>query len=200
MIRVILIDDHPMFRIGVAHYLSGTGHIEIVGQADDGLSGLHIAENVAWDVAVVDISLPKLGGTEVVRRLRAAFPGCHVVVLSHFPSAAFEAHLREVGAHAFVSKVSPPEALVSAIEAAAAGKPWLGQETVRPGTPTERFTGREHQVFLGLIQGRSTIEIAAELDIAASTVSNHIAQIKQKLGVTTVAGVIASAHRMGMLA
>lgn len=197
MIRVILVDDHPIFRIGVAHYLAGTGTIAVVGQADDGIAGLRLAESVEWDVAVVDISLPRLGGTEVVRRLRATWPGRRIVALSHFPGAAFEAQLREAGADAFVSKVSPPETLVAAIEARDdGGSPSESAETAPRHT---RLTARELQVFTSLIQGRSTIEIAAELDIAASTVSNHVAQIKHKLGVSTIAGIVTYAHRAGLL-
>ncbi|MCB9539963.1 MAG: response regulator transcription factor [Myxococcales bacterium] len=198
MIRVILIDDHPIFRIGVAHFLAGTGTIEVVGQADDGIAGLGLAERVAWDVAVVDLALPRLGGTEVVRRLRAAFPARRIVALSHFPGGAFDAQLRDAGADAFVSKVSPPEALVEAIEASAPGAAPAPLDAAAP--PHARLTARELQVFQSLLLGRSTVEIAAELAIAASTVSNHVAQIKAKLGVSTVAGIVTYAHRAGLIA
>lgn len=143
------------------------------------------------------MSLPRLGGAEVVRRLRAKYPGQRIVVLSHFPGAAFEAQLREAGADAFVSKVSPPEHLVAAIESTVHGG-WAGPSGA--GTAAHaRFTARELQVFTSLVQGRSTVEIAAELDLAASTVSNHLAQIKSKLGVTTIAGIVTYAHRAGLL-
>lgn len=200
---MILVDDHPMFRYGVAHFLNGTGTLTVAGQADDGISGANLAASVAWDVAVIDLSLPRRGGIELLRQLVRDFPGARVVVLSHFPDDPFAARVRAEGAAAFVSKARPPEDLVRAIEDAAAGRtrPARG-EPERPRTdrlPHEQLTSREYQVLTCLLHGRSTTQVAAELNIAASTVSNHVAKIKEKLGASNLSEIITYGHRAGLI-
>ncbi|MEZ4301264.1 MAG: response regulator transcription factor, partial [Polyangiaceae bacterium] len=176
MIRVLLIDDHPMFRLGVAHYLDGTGTITVVGQADDGITGATLAASVSWDVAVIDLSLPRRGGIELLRRLVQDYPTRSAVVLSHFPEDPFAARVRREGASAFVSKTRPPDDLVKAIEAAVRTRlpgslPPPPQAPSADKLPHEQLSPREYQVFTSLLLGRSTVQIAAELNIAASTVS-----------------------------
>lgn len=172
MIRVLLVDDHPIFRLGLAHYLDGSGRIQVVGQADDGLSGLRVAGETTWDVAIVDLSLKAMGGLELIRRLRERFPERPIVVLSQFP-AVYEGSVLRAGAAAFVSKSSDPELLVEVVtdvfERGSAPARSVPQATEL--WPHETLTRREHQVFMCVVAGRSTIETAAELDISASTVS-----------------------------
>lgn len=199
MIRVLLIDDHPMFRLGVAAFLGGSGEVTVVGEADDGISGLRLADATDWQVALVDISMPRLGGVQVVRRLTADYPDRALVVVSHFPEDPFEARVLAEGAAAFVSKGAPPDALLAAVRAAAAGERRPRQAVERPTQAHEQLTAREYQVFLCIITGRSTVDTAAELNISASTVSNHIARIKEKLNVENRGAIITYAHRVGLM-
>lgn len=207
MIRVILIDDHPMLRMGVSQFLAASGAVKVVGEAGDGIPGLKLAETVEWDVAVLDISMANLGGFELAKRLLARDPSARIVVLSHHPAAPFATRALREGARAFVSKSAPPEQLLEAITTVAAGRVWsaASEDDVREpqapsdAQPHELLTRREYQVFVLIAQGRSTIDVAAELDVSASTVSNHIANIKEKLGVTTRGEIVAYAMRAKLI-
>lgn len=201
--RILLVDDHPIFRLGVARFLSGIPGIVVAGEADDGIRALHLARTVAWDVMVLDLSLPNLGGLEVLRRLHEAGAAGKCVVLSHYPVDPHAARALQEGASAYVSKGSDPNDLVSAIRAVQRGQVWVDGVVGRaPGAaakvPHELLTPREHQVLLAIVAGRSNAETAAELDISASTASNYVASIKEKLGVSSRAAILAYAHRAGI--
>jgi DNA-binding NarL/FixJ family response regulator len=202
-VNILLVDDHPIFRLGVARFLSGVPGMRVVGEADDGIRALNLASSVAWDILVLDISLPTLGGLEVLRRLRETGATGKVVVMSHYPVEPYAARAIAEGASAYVPKGSDPAGLVAAIDAAMRGLLWVDGKIERAPErgarlPHEDLTPREYQVLLSLVHGRSNTETAAELDISASTVSNHVARIKEKLNVATRAGIITYAHRAGL--
>lgn len=201
--KIILVDDHPIFRLGVARFLSGVPGLFVVGEADDGIRALNLARTVAWDVMVLDLSLPNLGGLEVLRRLREAQTPGRIVVLSHYPVDPHAARAIQEGASAYVSKGSDPQGLVTALHAVERGQIWVDGVIERAPeaagrAPHELLTPREHQVLLCLGAGRSNSETAAELDISASTASNYVASIKEKLGVSSRAAILAYAHRAGI--
>ena len=200
MIRVLIADDHPIFRNGLAGLIADTDDLEVVAQVDDGLKALRVADELAWDVAVLDVSMPKLGGLEVMRRLIKAYPDRKVVMLSQFPESQFAARVEREGASGYVSKSSPPEHLLDAIRDASSGKRTTGAHPAAgaPQAPHETLTPREYQVFTLIASGRGVTEVAAELNLAASTVSNHLFHIKDKLGVSTVGEIVVYAHRAGL--
>lgn len=201
--KILLVDDHPIFRLGVARFLGGVPGFFVVGEADDGIRALHLARSLAWDVMVLDLSLPNLGGLEVLRRLREAGATGKTVVLSHYPVDPHAARAIQEGASAYVSKGSDPQGLVEAIHAVQRGQVWVDGVVERKPeaaakAPHELLSPREHQVLLAIIAGRSNAETAAELDISASTASNYVASIKEKLGVSSRAAILAYAHRAGL--
>ena len=202
MIRVLLADDHPIFRDGLAALIAASDDMVVVATVEDGLRALRVAEELPWDVAVLDVSMPRLGGIEVLRRLVRSFPERKVVMLSQFPENQFATRLIREGAAAYVPKSARPQLLLEAIRAAAAGRrpaPIAAAAAASPPAPHETLTPREHQVFTLIASGRGVMEIASELDLAQSTVSNHLAQIKDKLGASTVGEVVAYAHRVGLV-
>jgi DNA-binding NarL/FixJ family response regulator len=210
VIRVLIVDDHPIFRRGLAGLIAGSDDLQVVGEVDDGLKALRLADEVAWDVAVLDISLPRLNGIEVLRRLMVAHPERKILMLSQFPESEFAARVAREGAAGFISKSGPPELVVDAIRSVAAGRPLLpspppriagalGDGSLPARMPHETLTPREYQVFTLVASGRGVTEVAAELNVAASTVSNHLFNIKEKLGVTTVGAIVAYAHRVGLI-
>ena len=107
MIRVLIADDHPIFRNGLAGLIADTDDLEVVAQVEDGLRALRVAEEVAWDVAVLDVSMPRLGGVEVLRRLVKMFPERRIVMLSQFPESQFASRLQHEGASSYVPKSAP---------------------------------------------------------------------------------------------
>lgn len=207
MIRVLIVDDHPIFRRGLASLLAGADGITVVAEADDGIGALRIAQEVPWDVALLDVSMPTLNGIEVLRRLSKSFPTRRIVMLSQFPIDQFAARVRREGAAGYISKSDPPELLLEAVRRVAAGLPISAETDARPGDrapadarmPHERLTPREHQVFTLVARGRSVTEVAAELNVAVSTVSNHVMNIKEKLGTSTLGAIVAYAHRVGLI-
>jgi two-component system invasion response regulator UvrY len=199
MIRVLIADDHPIFRNGLAGLIADTDDLQAVALVEDGLKALRVADEVAWDVALLDVSMPKLGGIEVMRRLIKAYPDRKVVMLSQFPENQFAARVEREGAAGYVSKSAPPEQLLDAIRDAVSGKRTPAGAVPRASAALhESLTPREYQVFTLVASGRGVTEVAAELNLAASTVSNHLFHIKDKLGVSTVGEIVIYAHRAGL--
>lgn len=203
MIRVLIVDDHPIFRRGLASLLSGADGITVVAEADDGIAALRVAQEVPWDVALLDVSMPTLNGIEVLRRLTRSFPTRKILMLSQFPEDQFAVRVKREGAAGYISKSDPPELLLEAVRRVAAGLPPSSdaRERSRPDgrMPHERLTPREHQVFTLVARGRGVTEVAAELNVAVSTVSNHVMNIKEKLGASTLGAIVAYAHRVGLI-
>lgn len=206
MIRVFLADDHAVVRRGIQTLLETTGEMTVVATASDGREVLLSPHLEACDVLVLDLSLPRLSGSEVLRQVHARLPALPVLILSMYPEDQHGLYLLREGAAAYLSKDRSPEELIAAIRALARGDRYLTDliadralhDHDRPGPPHEQLTAREHQVFLLLVQGRTVAEIAAELDLHSSTVSNNIRQIKAKLGVGSLGEIVSYAHRAGL--
>lgn len=205
MIRVFIADDHPIVRYGLRRLLSEQDDMTVVGEASTGRQVLLAEDRGAWDVLLLDLSLPQVGGIEVLRRLKDETPRPRVVVLSAYPDEQYALHALREGAIAYVHKDEPPASLLAAIRSAAGGgtrvmAAILGQlRGQRERLPHERLSPREYQTFMLLIQGRTVTEIAAELNITASTVSNHVTHIKEKLQTRSIGETINYAHRAGLV-
>ncbi|MCA9648162.1 MAG: response regulator transcription factor [Polyangiaceae bacterium] len=201
MIRVFVADDHPLVRHGVVEVLRSTQGIEIVGEADDGLRLLNAPTLAEADVLVLDLSLPRMSGSEVLRRLRVSRPSLAVVILSSHPEDQFADRALADGAAFYVSKEKPPSVLVQAIRDAADGRR-ASRTPTPPGNRREarqKLSRREHQVLTLVVSGRSVAEIAAELDVQSCTVSNHLAKVRDKLGLQTAADMVKYAYSVGIL-
>jgi DNA-binding NarL/FixJ family response regulator len=138
---------------------------------------------------------------EVLRRVHEQEPALRVVVLSMYPAAQHAAQLRALGAAAYVSKNDPPEELIRAVRAVASGQRYERTPAAEAeALPRHRtLSAREHQVFTLVAQGQTVGEIAAELDLSSSTISNHLASIREKLGVRTVADIVRYAMEAGLI-
>lgn len=211
MIRVFLADDHAVVRAGLERVISAAADMTVAGTAADGRQVLLSAEAGAeWDVLVLDLSLPRVSGTEVLRRLRSLRPSLPILILSMYPEDQYAIRLMREGASAYLSKEQPLEELLAAIRRLAAGGTYLtagqaaqvvkGQGAEAAERPLHaRLSAREHQVFVLIINGRTVSEIAAELNLSASTVSTHLAHIKDKLGARSITDVVSYAHRAGLV-
>ena len=203
MTRVFVADDHAVVRCGVTLLLRELGGFDVVGEAEDGRQVLNSPLLATCDVLVLDLSLPKVSGPEVLRRVRAEHPSLAVVVLSMHPEDQFARRALADGASAYVSKERPPAEIIAAVRRAASGVRDVATvgATARAhdAPPHTTLTRREHQVFLRIVQGAPVVDIAAELDVNACTVSNHLANVRKKLGVTTVADLVRYAIAEGLV-
>lgn len=208
MIRVFLVDDHAVLRAGLSAMLESTGEMKVVGQAGDGNEALNAEALLTCDVLVLDFSLPRISGSEVLRRVRARRPELPVLVLSMYPEDQLGLQVLRDGASAYLSKSRSPEELLSAIRRIARGGTYLTDTLAaqaaqgprdKEAAPHAQLSPREHQVFMLLLQGRTASDIAAELDLHSSTVSNNIRRIKEKLRVQTQGEIVAYGHRFGLI-
>lgn len=205
VLSVSLADDHAIFRRGLRELLEESGRVRVVSEFATGRAVLNAAASALGEVLVLDLSLPIVPGTEVLAQMRERHPALRVVVLSMYPEEHFAARMVRAGARTYLSKTRPPEAVVAAVIAVGEGRDELDPSLVRggaepPSLPHERLSAREHQVFILLAQGRAVGDIAVELDLSASTVSNHLAKIREKLGARSNAEVIRYAYAAGLTA
>lgn len=208
MIRVFLADDHLIVRDGVRRLLAETPDMQLAGEASRGREVLDRAATERWDVLVLDLSFEDVGGLEVLRRLRATAPKLPIIVLSMYPEAQYAVPVLQLGASAYLSKGRSSEELIDAIRAAARGERYVTSAvadalviagTGGQGTPHERLTPRENQIFMLVAEGRAVADIAAELNLTSSTVSSHLAHVREKLGVRTTGEVMQYAYRAGLV-
>ena len=194
-LRVVIADDHPFYRDGLAKLLSASG-IEVVAQTANGEAAIRAVEDCAPDVVVMDLNMPGLSGIEATRSLVESSPPTKVLVLT---VSAQEADVTEAilaGACGYVLKERPVEEVVAAIHAAAAGHALISpriaalllrrmRDDPRPEFDVSgaRLSDRERDVLQQLADGKSNHEIAAALFISPSTVRNHVASILAKLQV-----------------
>ena len=208
MTRVLLADDHAVVRMGFRLLLQSHAEVVVVGEADSGESAYRSYTELRPDVLVLDLAMPGMGGLEALKRIRAQHPQARVLALSaHDDPAHAQRALRE-GALGFLSKRSAPEALFEAVDTVAAGcsylDPALAQKLAAldpdgAGSPVERLSEREFEVFIRLARGGSVQKIAEDLKLSASTVGTHLYNLKQKLGASNQAELALLAIRHGLI-
>jgi DNA-binding NarL/FixJ family response regulator len=209
-IRIFIADDHAVLRRGLELLIGSTDGMEVVGTAADGRAVLLAPEIDHCDVVILDLSLPKVSGGEVVRRLKQRRPDLPILILSMYPEDQYALQLLREGASGYLSKDRAPEELLVALRKVAAGGTYMTDTIARQalhqrsgaaeeGAPHERLSPREAEVFRLLVQGRTVSEIAAEIDLGQSTVSNHLRSIKAKLQARSLADIISYAHRVGLV-
>ena len=209
MLRIFLADDHAIVRQGLRKLIEQQPDLAVVGEAGDGRQVLLAEGKERWDVLILDLSLPRVNGIEVLRRLRAEQPKLRIIVLSMYPEEQYGLRMMDEGASAYLSKEQPADDLLTAIRVVGTGGTYMSKEiaararaaaSADPGQPLHRnLTAREHQVFTLLFQGSTVSEIAAELDISVSTTSNHVSRIKEKLGAHSIGEIVNYAHRAGLV-
>ena len=210
-IRVIVADDHTILREGVVALLSSDAVVQVVAQTNDGPTTLEQTIALRPDVLVIDISMPYMGGIEVLRRLRQESPRTRSLVLTMHEEEEYVVHAVHAGAYGFLLKDSASRELLSAVRDLAAGRKHFGthaahvlaQQMTRPSVPMDDpyrdLTLREREVFLLIIEGLTTKEVAKRLDISVRTAENHRNHVLSKLEVRNTAGLIRYAARYRLL-
>ncbi|MFC4821443.1 response regulator [Dokdonella ginsengisoli] len=206
-IRVMLVDDHAVVRVGFRMLLTASGDVEVAAEADSGELAYQAYGEVRPDVVVMDLSMPGMGGIETVRRLLAKDKSARVLVLSAHEDSAHPKRVLKAGALGYLSKRTAPEELIEAVRAVAAGRVYLDAEIARKlavqdigGAGTvEALSEREFAVFIHLARGQSVNRIAEILKLSPNTVGTHLYNVKQKLGAGNQAELTLIAVRNGLI-
>ena len=198
-IRVLIADDHPVWRQGVRDLLSSEADIHVVAEAANGQEALRLIRSSRIDVALLDMEMPGVTGVDVARTVKTEGLSVRILALSSYDDAAYVSGLLENGASGYITKDKPPELIIEAVRAVARGE---GRWFVTPATPEDpaaSLSEREREVIRHLAEGRSNSEIAETLFISENTVRNHLANAYTKLGVTTAREAVAWAWKTGFV-
>ena len=209
-IRVLIADDHTIVRESLVGVLEASGECQVVGQAADGIEAIEKALALRPDVAILDISMPRLNGIEVVRRLHAELPATRTLVLTMHEEEEYVLHVVRAGASGFLLKDSAISELIAAVRDLHAGRGHYGAYAARVlaeqlqqpqrtlDDPYGAMTAREREVFHLIVEGQTTKEIARRLGISTKTAENHRAHVLQKLKARNSADVVRYAVRKGL--
>lgn len=210
-IRVLLVDDHEMVRIGLAAVLGTEEGIEVVGEAGNGMEALRLAREYKPDVVLMDLVMDGMDGIETTRRLMEEMPDCKVIVLTSYLDDEKMYPVIEAGAFSYLLKTSRASEIAEAIRAASRGQSVLESQVAakmmnrfrRPAQskplPHEELTEREMEVLQLIAQGKSNQEVADELFIGVKTVKYHLTNLFSKLGVEDRTQAAIYAHRHGLV-
>lgn len=210
-IRILIADDHTLVRESLVGLLQAEGDVVVVAQAADGIETVEKALAVRPDIVVADLSMPRLNGIEVVRRLRDALPDTRVLVLTMHQEDEYVLQAVRAGASGYLVKDSASSELLAAVRNLHAGRGHFGPQAARTlaqqlqhpertlDDPYGRLTTREREVFHLIAEGLTTKEIARKLDISAKTAENHRARVLDKVGVRNTAELVRYALRKGLL-
>ncbi len=212
-VKVLLVDDHAMFREALRHMLDEDARIKVVGELGDGAQIVETIAELSPDVVVMDVSMPNINGIEATRNLLTFHPKVKVVALSGYNYKQFVLEMLEAGVTGYVVKSSAAQQLRQAIHSAANGHTYLCPEVsdilVRTSRrlphadakgPDNRRLGRRETAVLRMVaQGESSPQIGQQLHIASSTVDVHRRNLMRKLGLHTVAELTKYAIRVGLV-
>lgn len=211
--KIILVDDHTLFRNGLKGLLNRYPECEVVGEASDGMEFLELLEKTTCDIVLLDIDMPRMNGIEAVQRALARYPELKVVTLSMHGDEEYYFRMVEAGVKGFLLKNSEIDEVRAAVTAAGSGGSYFSQELLRslvgslkssaPGQTadqeTETLSERETEVLLGICKGLSNQEIADELFISKRTVDKHRANILDKTGCRNTANLVVYAIKNSLV-
>jgi len=218
-IRVLLVDDQEMIRMGFRMVLESRPGIEVVGEADDGDTAIEALKTVEADVVLMDVRMPRMSGVEATRRIRARDDAPRVLILTTFDLDEYAYEALQAGASGFLLKDTPVEEIAAAIAHVHAGDAVVAPSTTRrlldhfvrgrtpaphrdlvqKGSRLPELTPREHEVLLLVARGLSNAEIARELVLTEGTVKIHVGRILAKLGLRDRVQAVVLAYETGLV-
>jgi len=207
--RVLIVDDHPMMRQGLAQLIDNEPDLKVCAEAESAGQALNIVISQKLDLMLLDVSLPDKSGLEVVKDIRGHKPDLPILVVSMHDEALYAERVLRAGARGYIMKQEGGKKLLQAIRQVLGGQIYVSEKmaarilevfsgrraTNSAGSPVEKLSDREFEVFQLLGQGRGTREIAAHLHLSVKTVEVHRAHIKEKLKLKTAAELVRQAVR-----
>ena len=198
-LRVLIVDDHPMMRLGIAAIIGDQTDMTVAAQAGTGEEAVAEYRRSKPDVVLMDLRLPGMSGVDAIRAIRREHPRARLVVLTTYEGDEDVHQALEAGAHGYLIKGMSPESLVDAVRRVHAGSRFLAPPVARAlaaRNPNSDLSAREREVLALIVGGKSNREIAAELGITEGTVKCHVTTLLDRLGVSDrTQAVVAALHR-----
>ncbi len=201
--QVLIVDDHPMMRQGLAQLINSEADLAVCGEADTAREAFEAVSRVKPHIALVDLSLPDKSGLELIKDLRAVHPELPVLVVSMHDESLYAERVLRAGARGYIMKQEGGKRLMAAIRQILAGQIYVsekmsarileiysGRREPGTGSPVERLTDREFEVFQLIGHGKGTREVAQHLHLSVKTVEVHRANIKEKLGLKSATDLV----------
>ncbi len=208
-IKVLIVDDHTLFRKGLREILLDIPFIEECMEANSGIKALDLLSKEKIDLIFLDIAMPDMNGIETLKKIRTDFKDVKILMLSMYPEEQYAIRALKCGASGYLTKSVDPEELTKAIETVVKGGKYVPEsfsekilyyfDKTEHLYPHESLSDREFQVFLMIAQGKSLMEISKELSISIKTVSTYRARILEKLGLQNNAEIINYAIKHGLI-
>lgn len=208
MIRILVADDHPVVRSGIVGLLALDEGLEVVGQAQDGIEAVALAQRLRPDVVLMDLRMPGMSGADATAAIIDAVPDIRVLVLTTYESDDDILGAIEAGASGYLLKASPHDEIVAGVRAVAGGRTVLAPSIaatlvsrmrVEAEPPRPQLSPRERDVLRRVAAGRSNPEIARDLFIGEATVKTHLLHVFEKLGVSDRTRAVTLALELGLL-
>ena len=210
--RIVLADDHVLFRRGMRKLIQEMPGMEVVGEANDGLELLELLKNLIPDLVVLDISMPNLRGIEAAREIRTLYPQTKVLILTMHKNKEYLYHAITAGAHGYLLKEDSDEELFSAIETLRKGATYITRRLAgamaedlsrvllgKDQILSEPLTTREREVLKLIAEGKTNAEVADLLGISTRTVENHRSNMMKKLCLKNTADLVRYALQKGLV-
>lgn len=209
-IRVLLVDDHQLVRIGMRTLLNTLPGFNVIGDTGDGRSALESIATLDPNIVLMDITMPELNGLEATARITKEFPQSRVIILSMHANEEYVLQALRAGAAGYLVKNAAPEELELAIRAVARGETYLSPAISRhvveellgggksSASPVDALTPRQREILQLIAEGKTTKQIATILCVSIKTVESHRTQLMERLDIRDVAGLVRFAIRHGV--
>lgn len=186
-IRILIVDDHPIMRVGIAAIINARPRMQVVGQAGTAGEAVRLFESLQPDLTLMDLGLPDRSGVEAIHAIRAISPGAKIIVLTTYEGDEDIHQALDAGARGYIVKGMQHDALIKALQRVHAGQRYLPQvvtEALSSRPPGSSLSQREQEVLQLMFAGKSNREIAKELSIKETTVKTHVSVILMRLDVS----------------
>jgi len=208
-LKVLIVDDHTLFRKGLKEILLDTPYIKECKEAKSGYEAIDILSKESFDIVFLDIAMSDINGIETLKKIKILYPETKILMLSMYPEEQYAIRSLKCGASGYLTKSADPEELLKAVDKIIKGGKYLPHtfsekllhyiDKSEDIPPHEKLSEREFQVFLMIAKGKSLIEISKELSISIKTVSTYRARILEKLGLENNAEIINYAIKHGLI-